>query len=98
MSSRRIAAVAAILSLLLLLPLLLLPRLAHGQQAPPSVTERRLEGKLRTPDSAHAQVLEMHDGSTLLGRVEEVTADSVRFRTSYALMTLDRALIRDVRL
>ena len=98
MSSRRIAAVAAITSLLLLLPLLLMPRLAHGQQAPPAPAAQRLEGKLRVPDSTHAQILELRDGSTLLGRIEDVTADSVRFRTSFALVGLDRGIIRDVKL
>ena len=101
MSSRRIAAVAAITSLLLLLPLMLLPRLAQGQQAPPSAAQEargRFHDRLRVPDSAHAQVLELADGTTLLGRIVDVTADSVRFRTSYAVITLDRGLIRDVRL
>ncbi len=102
MSSRRIAAVAAIMSLLLLLPLILLPRMAHGQELPGTVREQgrneRLDGKLRVPDSTHAQVLELRDGSTLLGRVTAVGTDSVRFQTSYAEVTIARTMINDVRL
>lgn len=95
MSSRRLTVLIAVTSLLLLVPLLLLPRDAHGQERAPS---SRLDAKLRVPDSTHAQVLELHDGSTLLGRITRVEADTVRFRTSYAEIAIARALISDVRL
>ena len=94
MSSRRLTALVAATSLLLLLPLLLLARTAHGQQpapaSPPGV-------ELRIPDSLHTQVLELSDGSTLVGRITAVEADSVRFATAVTTMTLPRAAIVKVR-
>ena len=100
MSSRRIAVLVAATSLLLLVPLLLLPREAHGQ-AQPVPGERRSDGldaKLRVPDSTHAQLMKLRDGSTLLGRIVAAEGDTVRFRTSFATIPISRTMIADVRL
>ena len=100
-SSRHVAIAVAAATLLLLLPLLLLPREARAQRAPETPAERaqhgKLDAKLRVADSATAQTIELHDGQRLLGRIVEVTADSVRFQTSFALITIARASIVDVR-
>ena len=93
MSSRRLTVLIAVTSLLLLVPLLLLPRLAHGQ-AP---SGGQLADALRVPDSLHTQVLELRDGSTLVGRIREVGADSVTFATSIAVLSVPRSAIVKVR-
>ena len=101
MSSRRIAVLVAATSLLLLVPLLLLPRDAHGQGQPATPVERRddgLDGKLRVPDSTHAQLMKLRDGSTLLGRIVAADGDTVRFRASFATIPVLRSAIADVRL
>lgn len=99
-SSRRVAVVIAATTLLLLLPLLL-AREAGAQRSPETATERarreQLDAKLRVRDSSHAQTLELRDGQTLLGRIVEVTDDSVRFQTSFAMMTIARSAIAGVR-
>ena len=98
MSSRRLTALVAATSLLLLLPLLLLARTAHGQQpAPAGQGSPGAGGKLRVPDSLHTQVVELSDGSTLVGRITAVGADSVRFATAVTTMTLPRHAIVKIR-
>lgn len=93
MSSRRLTALVAATSLLLLLPLLLASA-AHGQQPAPAGDHG---GRLRVPDSLHTQVLELRDGSTLVGRITAVEADSVRFATAVTTMTLPRSAIAKIR-
>src|SRR5690349_9722113 len=96
MSSRRLTVLVAVSSLALLLPLLLLPRLAHAQgtASPP---RDALGDRLRVPDSLHSQVMQLRDGSTLVGRITEVRADSVAFATAVASVVLPRSAIVEVR-
>jgi hypothetical protein len=65
--------------LLLLAGCLLAPLRFAGAQANPDVRTQ-----LAAPDSSHAQVLTLRDGSTIFGRVIAVNSDTVSFQTSSA--------------
>ena len=62
----------------------------EAQQPPPGQ-------RLRLVDSATAQVIRLRDGSTLVGEIVALTADSLRFRTTLAELSLSRAAVRDYR-
>ena len=49
------------------------------------------------PDSLHVQVLELRDGSSVVGRVVSAEADTIRFATAYGMLALPRSAIRDVK-
>lgn len=55
------------------------------------------EGSLRIPDSAHVQMLYLNDGTTLVGRITEVTDDDVTFETDIGLMTIAKTKIREIK-
>ena len=66
---------------------------ARAQQPAPPASQPQL----RIPDSLHSQVIELRDGSTLVGRITELTPDSVRFATSVASMVMPRNAVVSVR-
>lgn len=68
---------------------------AEAQQAAPrpAVAEERL----RIPDSLHSQVIELRDGSSLIGRIAEVRGDTVVFATAVTRALVPRSAILSVR-
>ena len=55
------------------------------------------EGTLRIPDSAHVQMLYLTDGTTLVGRITEITDDDVTFATDIGSITIEKTKIREIR-
>jgi hypothetical protein len=62
-------------------------RLAHAQQqpSPPKIVA------VHIADSAHVQVIRLHDGSSIVGRITEIATDTVRFATSAGTLSIARA-------
>ena len=52
---------------------------------------------IRVPDSTQVQTVRLRDGSSIVGRVTEVGADTVRFQTSAGMLSIARADILEVR-
>lgn len=53
--------------------------------------------QLRVPDSLHSQVIELRDGSSLIGRIAEVRGDTVVIATAVARAVVPRSAILSVR-
>jgi hypothetical protein len=53
---------------------------------------------MTVPDSAHLQVIKLSDGSTIFGRIVEVSADSVTFQTQGGAIHLSVASVREITL
>lgn len=51
---------------------------------------------IRVPDSTQVQVIRLRDGSSIVGRVSEVNADTVRFAASFGTVSIPRASIVEV--
>jgi hypothetical protein len=68
---------------------------AGAQQAAPHPAVP--EGQLRIPDSLHSQVIELRDGSSLIGRIAEVRGDTVVFATAVTRVLVPRTAIMSVR-
>lgn len=52
---------------------------------------------IRVPDSAVVQIVKLADGSTLVGRFSDVSAEPLRFETSTGTASVQRSNIREVR-
>ena len=93
--ARPLPRVARVLAALLVALLPALPARAGAQQpAPrPSVADEQL----RIPDSLHSQLIELRDGSSLVGRIAEVRGDTVVFVTAVTRVIVPRSAIVSVR-
>ena len=63
----------------------LAPALWAQQPTPQKLVE------VHVADSAHVQVIKLRDGSSIVGRITEVGADTVRFATSAGTLSIARA-------
>ena len=85
-----IASIAA--GLLVLGPVASLSPLGAQQPAGPSKPI-----PIRVADTSQVQVIRLGDGSSIVGRVTEVGADTVRFTTAYGALSIARADIVELR-
>src|SRR5215204_2741323 len=58
---------------------------AQQTPAPPKPVE------IRIADSTQVQVIRLRDGSSIVGRVTEIGADTIRFETTAGVLTFARA-------
>ena len=75
----------------------LLAAVAGRAGAPQATAPVVQEELLRIPDSLHSQVIELRDGSSLIGRIAEVRGDTVVFATAVTRVHVPRSAIRSVR-
>jgi hypothetical protein len=61
------------------------PSLRAQQPAPPKVVA------IHIPDSAHVQIIRLRDGSSIVGRITEIGADTVRFASSAGTLSIAKA-------
>jgi hypothetical protein len=60
-------------------------------------TPNDVRPRLTVPDSAHAQIITLADGSTIFGRVVAVSGDTVTFQTQAGTLQLAIAQIKEIK-
>ena len=90
---RWIARVATVLLFAMLAALAGAGRVVGAQQP----ASRQTPVAIRIPDSTQVQVIKLRDGSTIVGRVIDVGADTIRFAASAGTLSIARADIVELR-